>query len=59
VSIEATQSIGRRPRLRILQMVSAATTSGPSVYVLALSQQLRELGHDVSIVARPHSWVAE
>jgi len=41
-----------------MQMVSAATTSGPSVYVLELSQQLRKLGHHVTIVARPQSWVA-
>lgn len=47
------------PSLRIMQLVSSPTTSGPCVYVLELSRQLRELGHEVTLVARPNSWVAE
>ena len=44
--------------LRILQLVSSPTTSGPCVYVLELSQMLRQLGHEMTIVARPDSWMA-
>ncbi len=44
--------------LRILHLVSSPTTSGPCVYVLELSQMLRQLGHQVTIVARPDSWMA-
>lgn len=47
------------PPLRIMQLVSSPTTSGPCVHVLELSRQLRELGHEVTLVARPNSWVAE
>lgn len=49
--------VGPRP-LRILQLVSSPTTSGPCVYVMELSQTLRNLGHQVTIVARPNSWLA-
>lgn len=48
-----------RAQLNILQMVSAPTTSGPGVHVLELSKQLRQIGHRVTIVARPGSWIAE
>ncbi|MDP1559895.1 MAG: glycosyltransferase family 4 protein [Pirellulaceae bacterium] len=44
--------------LRILHLVSSPTTSGPCVYVLELSQILRQLGHQITIVARPDSWMA-
>lgn len=47
------------PPLRIMQLVSSPTTSGPCVHVLELSRQLRDQGHEVSIVARPNSWVAD
>jgi len=47
------------PPLRIMQLVSSPTTSGPCVHVLQLSEQLRSLGHEVTVVARPNSWVAE
>lgn len=47
------------PPLRIMQLVSSPTTSGPCVHVLELSRELRELGHEVTVVARPNSWVAE
>ncbi len=47
------------PPLRIMQLVSSPTTSGPCVHVLELSRELRELGHEVTLVARPNSWVAE
>ncbi|MBL8888856.1 MAG: glycosyltransferase family 4 protein [Planctomycetaceae bacterium] len=49
---------GTRP-LRILQLVSSPTTSGPCVYVMELSQTLRSMGHHITIVARPQSWLAE
>lgn len=45
--------------MNIAQLVSAPTTSGPGVHVLELSKQLRLLGHRVTIVARPGSWIAE
>jgi glycosyltransferase involved in cell wall biosynthesis len=47
----------QRP-LRIMQLVSSPTTSGPCVYVLELSRALRQLGHQITIVARPDSWLA-
>lgn len=54
-----TPSPPNAPPLRIMQLVSSPTTSGPCVHVLELSRQLREEGHEVTIVARPHSWVAD
>lgn len=53
-----TTTTTKRP-LRILQLVSSPTTSGPCVYVLELSQILRQLGHHITIVARPDSWIAD
>jgi len=50
------QPLGRP--LRIMQLVSSPTTSGPSVHVIQLSSLLQAAGHEVVIVARPHSWIA-
>ncbi len=45
--------------LRIMQLVSSPTTSGPCVHVLELSHLLRQLGHQITIVALPSSWIAK
>lgn len=42
-----------------MQLISAPTTSGPSVHALQLSKYLQDLGHEITIVARPGSWIAQ
>ncbi|GEM_PF-697088 len=48
-----------RLQLHVMQLVSAVTTSGPSVHAFELSKQLTQMGHRVTIVARPGSWIAD
>lgn len=56
-SVEVPRPSTQGQSLRILQVVSSPTTSGPCVHVADLARQLRALGHTVTILARPHSWI--
>lgn len=43
--------------MKILQIVSGREVNGALVYAKALAEQLRGGGHDVTLMARPDSWL--
>lgn len=45
--------------LRILQIISSATTSGAEKHILHLSQILRRDGHTVEVMCPPGGWLGE
>ncbi len=43
--------------MRILQIISGRAINGALIYCKLLSEQLRELGHDVTVLSRQDSWL--
>ena len=45
--------------MRILQIISGRDINGALIYCKILSQRLRDLGHDVTVLVRQDSWLVE
>lgn len=50
---------GKRPRHRILQVISSSATSGAEKHVFTLSVLLRRSGHHVEVVCPAGGWLAD